>query len=206
MALDLCGLDYEVVDVPYGNREELATLTGGYIQVPVLEDGDDVVFDSRKICERLAAAHPRAMVVDDATRGSVWAYGDWCDGELEDALFRIAVPDVRKRFTTAWERGLFVYIKERRYGAGCVDEWLAERSAWIDKSQRLLEPTIATLGARPFLFGSEATLADACLYGQLKMLEVADELLPGRISPTFVGYMRGLEREAGKRGNKKHSS
>ena len=33
MALDLCGADYEIVDVPYGDREDLATRTGGHNQV-----------------------------------------------------------------------------------------------------------------------------------------------------------------------------
>jgi len=198
MTLDLCGLDYEIVDVPYGNREHLAELTGGYIAVPVLQDGDDVVTDSRRICERLATAHPETLVVDDATRGSVWAYADWCDSELEDVLFRLAVPDLRGRFATAWERSLFVYIKERRYGAGCVDTWLAERPSLMKKAQRMLDATRATLDARPFLFGAQPTLADATLYGQLMMLEVADELLPGRISPTFHAYMRRLEASAAK--------
>lgn len=32
MALDLCGADYEIVDVPYGDREDLATRTGGLIK------------------------------------------------------------------------------------------------------------------------------------------------------------------------------
>ena len=100
---------------------------------------------------------------------------------------------MRDRFTSEWERALFVYIKERRYGAGCVDAWVGERSALMEKAQRMLDPTRATLEVRPFLFGSQATLADASLYGQLKMLEVADELLPGRISPVLPVYMRRLD-------------
>ena len=40
--LDLAKVPFELVDVRYGDRDALATLTGGYIQVPVLEldDGD----------------------------------------------------------------------------------------------------------------------------------------------------------------------
>ena len=36
MLLDLIGANYQVIDVPYGDRTELAELSGGYIQVPVL--------------------------------------------------------------------------------------------------------------------------------------------------------------------------
>jgi uncharacterized protein YbjT (DUF2867 family)/glutaredoxin len=47
MVLDLIGTEYEAVDVPYGDRTELAELTGGYIQVPVLVADGEVVTDSR---------------------------------------------------------------------------------------------------------------------------------------------------------------
>ena len=196
MALDLCGVRYSIVEVPYGDREALAELTGGHIQVPVLEDGCEVIIDSRRICERLAERFPEQLVIDDATRGSVWAYADWCDTELEDVLFRLAVPHLATRFATAWERALFVFIKERKYGTGCTRKWADEREALLTNARRMLEATATTLATRPFLFGEQPTLADAALYGHLAMLEVADELLPGRISPTFVAWMRRLERAA----------
>jgi len=196
MALDLCGETYDLVDVPYGEREQLAELTGGYVQVPVLQDDGEVIVDSRAICERLAAAHPETLVVDEATRGSVWAYADWCDTELEDVLFRIASPDIARRFASAWERGLYVLVKERKYGSGCIDRWSEERDALVARAQRMLEPTAATLAARPFLFGKQPTLADAALYGELAMVETASELLVPRLAPDFVSWMRRLERAA----------
>ena len=196
MVLDLCGVHHELVDVPYGNRQDLAELTGGYIQVPVLVDDGEVLTDSRKITERLAAKFPERLVVDDATRGSIWAYADWCDTELEDALFRVAVPGLVARLASAWERALFVLIKDRKYGEGCTEAWAADHDALLANAQRVLEPTAATLDARPFLFGNEPTLADAALYGQLFMQGVADELMPGRISPTFVAWMGRMDRAA----------
>lgn len=46
--LDLMGAQYETIDVPFGDRTELAELTGGYIQVPVLVmDDGTVIKDSR---------------------------------------------------------------------------------------------------------------------------------------------------------------
>lgn len=196
MVLDLCGLDYELVDVPYGNRSELVELTGGYIHVPVLVDDGEVVVDSRRICERFAERFPERLVVDDATRGSVWAYADWCDSELEDALFKLALPGLVARFSDPWERALFVLIKERKYGDGCTKRWAADRDALLARARRLLEPTAATLEARPFLFGAQPTLADAALYGQLYMQSVADELLPGRLASAFPVWMRRLDEVA----------
>jgi glutathione S-transferase len=52
MLLDLLGARYDLVEVPFGQRDELARLTGGYVFVPVLVDDDGkVVVESRDICE-----------------------------------------------------------------------------------------------------------------------------------------------------------
>ena len=54
--LDLLGLRYDLVDVPYGQRDELARVTGGYEYVLVLVDDDGkVVVESRDLCEHLLA-------------------------------------------------------------------------------------------------------------------------------------------------------
>ena len=54
MLLDLLGARYDLVEVPFGQRDELARLTGGYVYVPVLVDDDGtVVVESPDICEYL---------------------------------------------------------------------------------------------------------------------------------------------------------
>src|SRR5215213_2434980 len=89
--LDLLGRSYVAVDVPYTDRRELATLTGGYIHVPVLQDDDGtVVCDSRRICAHLLQGSAAVRLVPSPFEGPIWAYHDWCDGRLEDVLFRIA--------------------------------------------------------------------------------------------------------------------
>jgi glutathione S-transferase len=192
MLLDLMGRAYELVEVPYGDRTELAAVTGGYIYVPVLVDDDGkVVVESRDICEALLAGDAR--LVPAPFQGPIWAYADFCDGPLEDVLFRIASPAVRDAWSRASDRALYVLIKERKFGAGCVDAWERDRDALVAKAQRLLAPTLATLAERPFLFGERPTLADAALYGNCAMLEEARPELVERVSKELVAYMRRLE-------------
>jgi glutathione S-transferase len=194
MLLDLMGVPYQALDVPYGDRTELAELTGGYIQVPVLvNDGGRAVFDSRNICRELVTEQAGRWLVPAGLEGPVWAYTDWCDGALEDVLFRIASPLVRTRFPRAADRALYVFVKERKFGTGCVDQWERDRDALVEKATDLLQPTLQTLSARPFLFGERPTLADAALYGEFAMLRAADAGLPARISPAFVQWMGRLE-------------
>ena len=130
-------------------------------------------------------------------QGPIWAYSDFTDGPLEDLLFRIASPAVRDAWPTPFARGLYVLIKERKFGAGCVDAWERDRAALIAKARVLLAPTLQTLAAQRFLFGDRPTLADAALYGQCAMLEAGSASLLGAVAPELVTYARRVETAAG---------
>ena len=196
MVLDLLGARYEVVEVPYSDRSELARMTGGYIYVPVLVDGGKVLVESRDICEHLIEKGAGARLVPPPLEGPIWAYHDFADGPLEDVLFRIASPAVRDSWSSAGDRALYVLIKERKFGAGCVRAWEENQDALVERARRLLAPSLKTLAARPFLFGDEPTLADAALYGQCRMLEEGDPKLLPRIDEALVAFARRVEERA----------
>jgi glutathione S-transferase len=194
MILDLLGAKYELIEVAYGERQELARLTGGYVYVPVLVDDEGkAIVESRAICERLLGGSAGARLVPAPLEGPIWAYADFVDGALEDILFRIASPGIRDSWPTPWERALYVLVKERKFGAGCVDAWERDRPALLARGQHLLQPTLSTLGRRPFLFGETPTLADAALYGNCMMLEEAGGALLPQVSPVLVDFSRRLE-------------
>jgi glutathione S-transferase len=194
MVLDLLGRPYELVEVPYNDRNELARLTGGYIYVPVLV-GDDgrVTVESRRICELLLADDRGRGLVPEPLQGPIWGYSDFCDGPLEDILFRIASPSVRDAWESPGDRALYTLIKERKFGAGCVDQWRRDRELLLERARLLLAPSIRTLDSVPFLFGGSPTLADAALYGFLAMLFEAEPSLPGALAPELRAYMARLE-------------
>jgi glutathione S-transferase len=201
MLLALLGLPFERIEMPYSDRTELATLTGGYIYVPVLV-GDDgrVTVESRDICETLLTGAGGDRLVPAPLQGPIWAYADFVDGPLEDVLFRISSPTVQKAWKSESDRALYTLIKERKFGAGCLDAWLRDRDNLVRRGRHLLAPTLATLAAQPFLFGQQATLADAALYGCCYMLKAADPELLNRVSEQLPGYMERVEAEATGRG------
>lgn len=197
MLLDLSGAQYQLIDVDYVDREELARITAGYIYVPVLvTDQGQVITESRAICEHWVGGEPGKRLVPAPWEGPIWAYHDFCDGALEDVLFRIASPAVRDAWPSAFARALYVLIKERKFGAGCVDQWERERGALIERARKLLLPSLQTLSARPFLFGDRPTLADASLYGQCAMLEAGDSKLLSQIAPELSSFARRVEAAA----------
>jgi glutathione S-transferase len=194
MVLDLLGLRYDVVEVPFGDRTELVALTNGYVQVPVLvDDAGKVTVDSRAICTELLRGEPGERLVPSPWQGPVWAYADWVDGPLEDVAFRIASPGIRRRFARPADAALFVFIKERKFGRGCVDEWERTAGELIARARAMLAPTVQTLGQQRFIFGVRPTLADAALYGQCAMLRCADAALPAALAPALGEWMTRVE-------------
>jgi len=195
--LDLLGAEYELVEQSYTDRRELAELTSGYVQVPVLlADDGRVIVESRAICQHLLSGPAGARLLPSPLEGPIWGYADFADGPLEDVLFRIASPDIRSAWPSAAERGLYTYVKERKFGAGCVDAWLRDRAQLVQLAQSLLAPTLKTLTQRPFLFGERPTLADAALYGSCAMLEEAGPQLLPQVGEALVSYSRRLEASA----------
>jgi glutathione S-transferase len=157
--------------------------------------GDDgrVTVESRRICELLLADESARWLVPEPLQGPIWAYADFADGPLEDVLFRVASPAVRDAWERPGERALYTLIKERKFGAGCVDQWKRDREVLLERARSLLAPTVSTL--RP-------TLADAALYGNLAMLFEAERSLPAALAPELRSYMTRLEERsaaAGKR-------
>lgn len=196
MVLELLGRRHELIEVPYSDRTELARVTGGYIYVPVWVSDGQVTVESRRICERLLSEARGHTLTPSPLEGPIWAYADFCDGPLEDITFRIASPLVRDRWSSAGDRALYTLIKERKFGAGCVDQWQRDQGALIERARTLLAPSLRTLEQVPFLFGNAPTLADAALYGNLVMLHEADAAVPGQLGAGVDAYMSRLEAAA----------
>ena len=139
---------------------------------------------------RLGLGLSLSVASSNPRHGNSFRY-DFADGPLEDVLFRIASPSVRDTWPTAFERALYVLIKERKFGAGCVDAWERQQPELLTRARQLLAPTLRTLEKRPFLFGDSPTLADAALYGNCAMLEEASSL--SRVSPGLTAFARRVE-------------
>ncbi|HUK65931.1 MAG TPA: glutathione S-transferase family protein [Anaeromyxobacteraceae bacterium] len=180
--LELKGLAYEAVEVPYLDRRELVASTGGYAHVPVLVDAGEVVTDSARITAYLDRRYPPSLRSDPESV----LVEQWADNLLEDAAFKVACPGLEDRMA-AWNgredaRAIFRLMKERRYGLGCIERWRREAEGRCEELVAMLGPVVALVAERPFLLGGAPTLADASVYGQLFMIEAAAPgFIPARL-------------------------
>lgn len=155
IALNLKGLNYQTVPVSLlpgqsEHRQEAYRSRNPQMLVPFLEDGDVATAQSMAILEYLEEAYPEAPLLPEtaAARAAVRSFCNsiCCDVHPLNNLRVLA------------------YLKEN---FGVTDEqrnaWYAH---WIHESFRAAEIVAAGSGG-PFVFGEEASLADACLVPQI---------------------------------------
>lgn len=184
--LDYKGLAYELVEVDYVERKELIAASG-QIMVPALRlegmgNGDgggrvEVIVDSERIAARLEEICPEPTILPPQWRGLHLALARYIDGEVEDALFRAALPDEAAYFARqgADRLAFFRLIRERKYGAGFCERMEREREANFARVREVLAPFEQALEHGAFLLG-RVGLADFALYGQLQLLALSGAL------------------------------
>ncbi|MCW8194696.1 glutathione S-transferase [Proteobacteria bacterium 005FR1] len=186
-------LPHRIQDVPFMDRSELVSLSGKVL-VPVIEHEGTVVTESRDICEHLLTLRENTLV-PVGLEAAAWAYLDWSDQTLEHELFRIASPNIARRFARADETAMFKFIKERKFGSGCVEQWEREQGQMVATARRLLEPTLRSLEHNGHVICDRITLADFSLAGHLAMVEYADPALLDEIDPRLLPFLNSV-REA----------
>ena len=192
--LDYKGVDYEIIEVDYLERKELIAASG-QIMVPALTlDSGETVVDSDRIAMRLEEAYPEPTIFPPGQRGLHLALARYIDTAVEDALFRVAVPDELEYFRRcgAEREAMWRLIRERKYGAGFVDRMGDDLEANWKIAAEVLAPFEEQLGAGvgAFLTG-RIGLADFSLYGQLHLTNLAGNLkLPASMPHLRAFYGR----------------
>ena len=155
IALNLKGLDYETVAVSLlpgqsEHRQEAYRSRNPQMLVPFLEDGDVRTAQSMAILEYLEEVHPETPLLPASPEDRA-AVRSFCNSICCDVH---PLNNLR----------VLAYLKEN---FGVTDEqrnaWYAH---WIHESFRAAEIVAAGSGG-PFVFGEEASLADACLVPQI---------------------------------------
>jgi len=187
--LELKRLAFDVIEVPYMDRRDVVRLTGQVV-VPILTDGDLAIADSPRITAHLDERYPPNLRTQPAAAS---AFETWSDTIFEDVAFRIATPVVVTKLAAlnggrADAPAMYRFVKERKFGPGCVDAWAATARELIARLRTLAAPLAETVAVQPYLLGDTPSLADAAVYGNFYMLEWA---MPGWIErelPALAGW------------------
>jgi glutathione S-transferase len=193
--LDFKGIGYEAVEVDYVERKELV-IASGQMLVPALTlDTGETLIDSERIAMALEEKYPEPTLFPHAWRGVHLALARYFDTELENALFRAAVPDELEHYHRqgADHAGLWRLIRERKYGAGFVEQMLREHAANLARAHELLAPLEESLGDRAFILG-RIGYADFALYGQLTYFAISGTLAIPADLPNLCAFFGRMNR------------
>jgi len=163
MALAHKGLDVETVAWRFTERDAIAF--SGQGRVPVIRDGDTVVFDSWAIARYLEARYPDRPSLFGGSKGEAHArfINSWADGVLNPGLIRMVLGDVFAVIAEK-DREYFRTSREARFGAP-VDQVQAGREQTVVGFRQSLTPVRTTLEAQRFLGGDEPSYADYIVFG-----------------------------------------
>lgn len=193
--LDYKGIDYEAVEVDYLERKELV-MASGQMMVPALTlDNGETLVDSDRIAMVLEEHFPEPTLFPPAWQGVHLALARYFDTELEEALFRAAVPYELKHYRRQGtdREALWRLIRERKYGVGFVEQMVREHSANLSRAHELLAPLEDSLSDRAFVLG-RIGYADFALYGQLTYFAVSGTLTIPASLPGMRAFFERMNR------------
>jgi len=163
LALAHKGLDVDTV--PWRFTEKDAIAFSGQARVPVLVDGDNVVFDSWTIANYLEDTYPDRPSLFGGAGGRALArfVNNWVDVAVHGAMIRLLVLDIHDHAHNK-DRGYFRESREKRLGMRLEDA-VADRDQRVATFRQVLEPMRQTLKAQPYLCGDAPAYADYIVLG-----------------------------------------
>ena len=163
LALMHKGLAFETI--PWRFTEKDAIAFSGQGRVPVLLDGDRVVFDSWTIATYLEDSYPDrpSLFRGDGGRAVTRFVNAWADTILIGGILRLVVTDIFAHLHDK-DRAYFRETREKRLGA-TLEAVSANRNTDVLTFRKTLEPVRTVLAAQPYFGGEMPAYADYAVFG-----------------------------------------
>jgi glutathione S-transferase len=167
MALAHKGLAVETV--PWRFTEKDAIAFSGQGRVPVIRDGETVVWDSWDIACYLEAHYPERPSVFGGAAGQAHArlINAWADSAVLGSVARLVVGDILNVIDPK-DRDYFRSSREKRFGATLEAVQADGRGNRVAAFREGLTPVRLVLLAQPWLGGAAPSYADHIVFGTLQ--------------------------------------
>jgi glutathione S-transferase len=140
----------------------------GQDKVPVITDGDKVVYDSWNIAVHLEECFPDSPSLFGGAAGRAHArfINHWSDATLAPALRRLTSADFILCLAVG-DRDYFRRSREAVFGC-TLEEYSADRPRWLAEFLAAIAPLDLTLNEQPYIGGVHATYADYIVFSALQ--------------------------------------
>jgi len=163
LALMHKGLPFDTIPWRFTDKDAIAF--SGQGRVPVLIDGDHVVFDSWSIANYLEDAYPDrpSLFRGEGGRAVTRFANAWADVILIGAILRLIATDILVHLDEK-DRVYFRETREKRLGA-TLETVTADRERNVLAFRKTLEPVRTALAAQPYVGGGAPAYADYAVFG-----------------------------------------
>jgi glutathione S-transferase len=168
--LEFSGGPFKLTDIPPSDRSLVWRLTKQrYYQVPVLKDGRNVLFETDENSQVLAkylesklglGLFPTAW---DGVQKILWRY---IENDIESVAFKLNDAHYRE-FVPRSEQLAYLRHKERKFGRGCLDQWLEQQKELLAELTGRLVPFEQMVAHKTFLLDAQPRFVDFDLWGML---------------------------------------
>ena len=178
-ALTAVGQEFEIREVPNWDRGEILTLTkGSYYQVPVIQFEDRIIYesgtDTLDVARFVDKEFGQDKLFPKKFEGLQQIIVPYIENDVEGTTFKILDSYYLMKIEDVRSRGTVIRHKERKFGRGCVEEWIRSRPQLLEKSVQLLRPFELMLANAPFLLGDAPVYSDFALFGILGNMVYGD--------------------------------
>lgn len=196
-------IGFRAVNVSARDRSVVWRLTKErYYQLPVMKDGRQVLFetgpDSQVLAKYLDSKFGLGLfpVGWEGVQDLLWRY---FENDVEGVTFKLNDAYWRE-FVPAADRCSYVRHKERKFGRGCLEDWLRDQTELLGQLETLLLPAEQMLATRAYLLADRPLFVDFCLHGMLaNFLYSGHYELPaahGRLSDWYGRMARAKKSES----------
>jgi glutathione S-transferase len=169
--LEFSGARFKVTNLKLtGDRSLIWELTEQrYYKAPIIRDGRTVVYELDEESQIIAkyldgklglGLFPREL---EGVQSVLWRN---LEHEVEALGFKLNDVFYRE-FVKPADQLPFLRHKERKFGAGCIDQWRATRPQLLKQLETKLIPYEEMLACKPFLLDDRPRFVDFDLYGML---------------------------------------
>ena len=168
--LEFAGVPHQIINIPPSDRSLVWRLTRKrYYQVPIVKDGRNVIFETDANSQVVAkyldnklglGLFPREWA---GVQNLLWLY---IENDVEECTFKLNDAHYLE-FVPAREQLNYLRFKERKFGRGCLTQWLDQGVPLQTELTLRLSPFEQMLETRRFLLDDRPRFVDLDLFGTL---------------------------------------
>ena len=161
--------EHRIVNLRYSDRRMIVEKTkGAYYKIPLLEDGETVVWDKTDLSQDIARyldGKFKLALFPPALEGIQSILARYIEYDLENISFKLNDIYYESWLPDLYDRTMWLRHKERKFGQGCVAHWREHQDELQQQLEELLLPLDQMLSQRPFLIDDSQRFVDFTLLG-----------------------------------------